>query len=263
MITVPIDPILMSLGGFHLRWYGLIVVTAIAVGTWLGAREAERKGFAKQDVYDGAFAVVIAGLIGARALHVLDHWDHEYAATPIRVLFIWEGGLAIWGGLIGGLGAAVVIASRRRMKVLRLLDALAPGVVLAQAVGRIACLITGDAMGKPTTGPIGFAYNSPNAMVRELGVYYTPTPLYELLMNLGIFALLWKLRKRALPDGALVLIYLSLYSAGRFVITFWSSYNIVALGLNQAQIVSLAALAVGLPALAYLWLRQKRRVTLN
>lgn len=116
-------------------------------------------------------------------------------------------------------------------------------------------------MGQPTTGPVGFAYSSPNAMVPQLGVYYTPTPVYELLMNLAIFALLWRLRTRSLPDGVLFLVYLVTYAAGRFLITFWSSYQTLVFGLNQAQVVSLGALIVGLPLLIFLLRqRQGRRV---
>lgn len=252
MVTIPIDPIILTIGHFHLRWYSLIVMGAIALGVWLGGREAERKGFRKEDIYDGALWVVIAGLIGARLFHVIDHWQDEFAAAPIRSLFIWEGGLAIWGGIIGGLIAVVILAKRRKWHLSTLLDTLVPGLVLAQAVGRIACLITGDAIGKPTSGPIGFAYISPNAMVPQLGVYYTPTPLFEILMNLGIFALLWRLRKRDLPDGALALLYLVLYSAGRFFISFTSSYLTVAWGMNQAQLISIVMFLLALPALTYL-----------
>lgn len=263
MIVVPIDPIILSIGHFHLRWYSLIVAAAIGLGIWLGAREAARKGFDKDEIYNSALAVVLAGLIGARAFHVIDHWPDEYAANPISALFIWEGGLAIWGSVFGGLVAVAFLAWRRKWRLPKLLDALAPGLVLGQAVGRIACLITGDAMGKPTSGPLGFAYISPNAMVPELGVYYTPTPLFEIIMNLAIFAVLWRLRKRNLPDGALVLTYLALYSAGRFVISIWSSYLIVALGLNQAQIISVLAFAVALPLLAVLFLRHRNRTPMS
>lgn len=86
----------------------------------------------------------------------------------------------------------------------------------------------------------------------QLGVYYTPTQVYEIIMNLSIFAILWQLRRKKLPDGGLFLIYLLLYAGLRFLVTFWSSYQIVAFGLNQAQLVSLAALLVGLPWLVYL-----------
>jgi phosphatidylglycerol:prolipoprotein diacylglycerol transferase len=256
MITITIDPIIFSLGHFMVRWYGLIVLTAIGIAVWLTAREAERKGFKKDEIYDGALWVVIGGLIGARLFHVLDHWPHEFAANPIRALYIWEGGLAIWGGVVGGLIAATILAWRRGWRLPRLLDAIAPGLVLAQAIGRVACIITGDAMGKPTTGPFGFAYTSPNAMVPQLGVYYTPMPVYEIVANLGIFALLWQLRKKNWPDGLLFLLYLSLYSVERFLLGFTSSYQIIAFGLTQSQIVALLALAVALPLIA--WIRTRR-----
>ncbi len=263
MITINIDPVIFSIGHFMLRWYSLIVVTAIIVGVWLSAREAERKGFKKEEIYDSALYVVLAGLLGARLFHVLDHWPDEYAANPIRALYIWEGGLAIWGGVVGGLIAVVILAWRRGWRLPALLDAAAPGVVLAQAIGRIACVITGDAMGKTTSGPFGFAYTSPNAMVPQLGVYYTPMPVYELIANLGIFALLWQLRKRNWPDGLLFLVYLSLYSVMRFLLAFTSSYQIIVLGLTQSQIVAILALAVALPLIILTQLRQPKVVALN
>lgn len=251
MFTVSIDPIIVSFGHLALRWYSLIVLAAIGVGLWISGREARRKGLAKGVIDDLVLWLLPASLVGARLFHVMDHWSHEYAADPLRILYIWQGGLAIWGAVVGGVVALAAFAWRRRWPLARLLDTVAPGLVLGQGIGRLACVITGDAMGQPTTGPFGFAYSSPNAMVPQLGVYYTPTPVYELLMNVSIFALLWRLRKRNLPDGVLFLVYLVAYAAGRFLITFWSSYQTVALGLNQAQLISLAALGIGLPLLVY------------
>jgi len=255
MITISIDPIIFSLGHFMLRWYSVIVLVAILVGVWLTAREAARKGFKKEDIYDGALWVILGGLIGARIFHVLDHWSDMFAADPIRALYIWEGGLAIWGGVIGGLIALSILAWRRGWRLPRLLDATAPGLVLAQAIGRVACIITGDALGKPTTGPFGFAYTSPNAMVPQLGVYYTPMPVYEIIVNLGIFALLWQLRKKNGSDGLLFLVYITLYSLERFLLGFTSSYQILALGLTQSQMIALVTLAIALPLLVWLQTR--------
>jgi len=262
MITIPIDPILFSIGHFQLRWYSLIVTAAIIIGTWLAVKEAGRKGFNTEKITESVLWVVIAGLVGARLFHVLDHWSDVFAANPVRALYIWEGGLAIWGGVLGGLVATAVLARIYHWKLPRLLDAFVPGVVLAQAIGRIACVITGDAVGKPTNGPFGFAYISPNAMVPQLGVYYTPTPVYEILMNLAIFAVLWNLRKKGLKDGILTLIYLALYSFVRFFIAFTSAYKIIALGLNQAQLISVVVFAISLPLLA-ITLLKNRQLSLN
>ena len=252
MITISIDPIIFGIGHFAIRWYSLILLAAITVGLWLTAREAERKGFKKDDVYDAATWIIVAGIVGARLFHVLDHWSHEYAMNPIRALYIWEGGLAIWGAIVGGVIAGAVVAWRRGWYFPRFLDAAAPALVLAQAIGRIACVITGDAMGKPTNGPFGFAYTNSSAMVPQLGVYYTPMPVYEFIINLGIFTVLWQLRKRNWPDGKLFLTYLILYSIERFFLAFTSSYRIIAFGLTQSQIMAVLAFAIGLGLLTFM-----------
>lgn len=246
MFKITLDPIIFSLGHFHVRWYSLIVLTAIIVGVWLLAREAARKGFKKEEIYDSAIWILLGGILGARLFHVLDHWQ-EFAVNPIRMLYIWEGGLAIWGAVAGGLIVAAFLAWKKGWKFPRLLDAAAPAVVLGQAIGRVACVITGDAMGKPTNGPFGFAYTSPNAMVPQLGVYYTPMPVFEIIVNLAIFAVVWNLRKRNWPDGLLFLTYLILYSIERFFLAFTSSYQIMAFGLTQSQIVALISLVVAVP----------------
>lgn len=252
MFTISIDPIILHFGGFALRWYSLILLTAIGIATWLTANEAERKGFKKDDIYEVAIWIILGGIFGARLFHVLDQWSNEFAGDPIRALYIWEGGLAIWGAVAGGLASAAIVCWKRSWRFPVLLDAAAPGLVLAQAVGRIACVITGDAMGKPTSGPFGFAYTSPHALVPQLGVYYTPMPVYEIIANLGIFVLLWQLRKHKWADGRLFLVYLTLYSIERFFLAFTSSYRIIALGLTQSQMIALVGLAVGLAFLVWI-----------
>ena len=251
MITISIDPIIFNIGHFALRWYSLIILIAIVVAIWLTTREAERRGFKSEDIYDAAVWIILGGLLGARLFHVLDHWSNEFALNPIRALYVWEGGLAIWGALVGGLVVGALIAWRRGWRFPKLLDVAAPGLVLAQAIGRIACVITGDAMGKPTSGPFGFAYTSPNALVPKLGVYYAPMPVYEIIVNLGIFFVLWHFRKRTWADGKLFLVYLTLYSLERFFLAFTSSYRIIAFGLTQSQIVAIFGFAIAVALLAW------------
>src|SRR5512146_1583350 len=246
MITISIDPIIFSIGHFMVRWYSVILMVAMLVGVWFTAHEAERKGFKKEQIYDIAIWIVFAGILGARLFHVLDHWSDEFAANPISAFYFWEGGLAIWGGVAGGVLAGAILAWKNGWMFPRLLDAGASGLVLAQAIGRIACVITGDAMGKPTDGPFGFAYVSPHALVPKLGVYYTPMPVYEIIANLGIFAILWQLRKRNWADGKLFLTYLILYSLERFFLAFTSSYRIIAFGLTQSQIMALLGFTTGI-----------------
>jgi phosphatidylglycerol:prolipoprotein diacylglycerol transferase len=153
-----------------------------------------------------------------------------------------------------------VIAWRRRWNLPRLLDAAVVGVVLAQEIGRFACIITGDAMGKPTNGPFGFAYTNPEAMVPKLGVYYTPMPVYEIIANLSIFILLWQMRKRNWPDGLLFLVYLILYSLERFFLAFTSSYQIIAFGMTQSQIVALISLFIAIPLLLRYQIKRRHAI---
>jgi len=261
MITIPIDPIIVSFGHLAIRWYSLIILTAVLIGLHVALREADRKGFGREAIYDMLPWLMLGGILGARLFHVMDHWQDTFAVNPVSILNIWEGGLAIWGAVVGGLLTLAILAWRRKWKLAFLLDLFAPAVVLGQAVGRLACIITGDSVGKVTTGPFGFAYTSPNAMVPQLGVFYTPTPVYEFLLNLSIFTILWRLRKKNLPDGALFFIYLSIYSVGRFFITIWSSYQTFAFGMNQAQFLSLIALAVSIPVLIRMVNRQKVSMT--
>jgi len=254
MFTITLDPIIAHVGPFVLRWYSLILMTAIGVGVWLTAREAARRGMKKDGVYEVALYIILGGILGARVFHVLDQWSNEFAANPIRALYIWEGGLAIWGAVSGGLVATALICWKRGWRFPILLDAAAPGLVLAQAIGRIACIITGDAMGKPTTGPFGFAYTSSHALVPQLGVYYTPMPVYEIVANLLIFTVLWQLRNRKWADGSLFILYLILYSLERFFLAFTSSYRIIVLGMTQSQIIALVGLV---SATAILMLRSR------
>jgi phosphatidylglycerol:prolipoprotein diacylglycerol transferase len=260
MITIGIDPILFSIGHLHIRWYGLIVITAIVIGVWIVSREATRKGYKRDDILDIAIWVILGGMIGARLFHVLDHWPDEYATNPIRALYIWEGGLAIWGAIVGGLIVVSVVAWRRKWNLPRLLDAAVVGVVLAQAIGRFACIIAGDAMGKPTNGPFGIAYTSPEAMVPKLGVYYTPMPVYEIIANLSIFILLWQMRKRNWPDGLLFLVYIILYSIERFFLAFTSSYQIIAFGMTQSQIVAVISLLIAIPLLVVFQIKRRQAI---
>ena len=242
MFTITLDPVIAHVGPFVLRWYSLILMVAIGVGVWLTAREAERRGMKKDDVYEVSIYIILGGILGARFFHVLDQWSNEFAANPIRALYIWEGGLAIWGAVAGGLVAAALICWKRGWRFPILLDAAAPGLVLAQAIGRIACVITGDAMGKPTDGPFGFAYTSSHALVPKLGVYYTPMPVYEIIANLLIFTVLWQLRSRKWADGSLFILYMILYSLERFFLAFTSSYRVIVLGMTQSQIIALIGL---------------------
>ncbi len=245
MITIDIDPVLFHLGPIALSWYGIMVATATIVGVWLALREARRKGLPTEKIADLAVWIIVSGFVGARLLHVIDRWD-LYAANPMSILAIQNGGLAILGAVLGGTLAGVVGAWRMGLPVFRLSDAVAPGLILGQGIGRFACLFTGDSVGPATDGTWGIVYLNPGAMVPQLGVAYQPTFMYEQLGDFAIFAVIWLLRGRLTRDGSLFALYLGLYGLNKFAITFLRTETIWFWGLQEAQLLAIGALATAI-----------------
>ncbi len=255
-MTIDVDPVIVHLGPFALTWYGVFVAVAIAAGLALALREARRRGLPMAETESLAYWVLAGGVVGARALHVIDRWD-LYAQQPLSVVAVWNGGLAIVGAVLGGTLAGAFVAWRRGLPILRISDAAAPGAILGQTVGRFACLFTGDAVGRPTDG-FGLTYVNPGAMVPQLGIAYEPVFLYEMAWDLGVFTVLWMLRRRLRVDGQLFALYLALYAAGKFALTSLRTETIWIAGLQEAQLLALAALG-----LAGVWLWSARRPTLT
>jgi phosphatidylglycerol:prolipoprotein diacylglycerol transferase len=251
-IIIDIDPTMTHLGPFMLRWYSLFFVAAIVAGGWLGLREARRKGLDTERVQSLIFWSVLGGLVGARLFHVVDR-PYLYAAEPLRALYIWEGGLAVYGGLVGGVLTGLIYAWRAGLSAWKMADAAAPGLILGQAVGRLACIPNGDAYGAPTDVPWAFVYTNPAAMVPTelLGTPLHPYPVYELLFNLAVLGVLWGLRSVYRVDGTLFLTYVGLYAVGRFLLTFFRTEEVWFWGLQEAQLVAFLTLAAALPFLVW------------
>lgn len=251
-IAISIDPAIVHIGTFALRWYGLFFALAIATGLWLGLREAQRKGLETSEVQSLAIWAVIGGLIGARLFHVVDRWD-VYAANPVQAFSIWEGGLAVYGGLAGGVLTGLVYALWHGLPGWRLADAAAPGMILGQAVGRLACIPNGDAYGAPASVPWAFIYTNPQSLVPRnlLAVPTHPYPLYELLFDVALLGLLWRLRAVFKVDGLLFLTYVVVYAGGRFLLTLYRLEQVWFWGLQEAQVIALVALLLGPPL--FLW----------
>lgn len=241
-MVIDVPPVIVHLGPVALSWYGMFVGIAIAVGVSLAFREARRKGLVAEAVESVAFWVFVGGIVGARTLHVIDRWD-LYALHPQDVFAIWNGGLAILGAVLGGTLAGVIVVWRRGLPLGVFSDAAAPGAILGQAIGRLACLFTGDAVGRATTG-FGVTYLDPGAMVPQLGVRYEPVFLYEMGWDLGVFAVLWWLRPRLRVDGMLFAVYLAAYAIGKFGLTFLRTETVRLAGLQEAQLLSIGALAL-------------------
>lgn len=250
-IVIDVDPAILRVGHFALRWYGLFIGVAIAAAFALAWREGARRGISEDRIMGAGMWGVAGGFVGARLLHVVDRWP-EYAANPAAILALQNGGLAIYGGILGGAVAASIYARRSKLPLAKLADTAAPGLILAQAIGRVGCIINGDAVGGPTDLPWGFVYLNPEAMAPQLGVAFHPNPVYEMVGDLLILAFLWWLRPRASQDGVIFLSYLVLYSALKFTVSFTRTEVIFFAGLQEAQVVSLIGGLAAVAALIYL-----------
>ena len=206
---------------------------------------------------------VIGAIIGARLFHVIDQWDF-YAKDPISILKVNEGGLAIYGTIVGGPLAGALYAWRKKLNVGRLADVAAPPLILGMAIGRIGDIINGEHHGAHATGfPLAVVYTNPNTL-GEKGVPVHLAVGYEMILDLVIFAgLVWLMRgivrtpegrwrfnwqPRYPRDGMLFWTYLCVYSLGRFFIQFYRQDTPFALGLSQAQLLSV------LTAMAAIWM---------
>lgn len=240
-------PVLIDLGWWQLRSYGVFVVVAVVVGAWWSAREARRKGLDPALVYDFASFGGLAGLVGARLYYVLLSQPGYYLARPLEILAIWHGGLAVHGALLGGLLAGVWFIRRRGLSFWRFADIAAPGLILGQTVGQIACLLNGDTYGKPTTLPWAITFTDPRAMA-PLGVPLHPIEIYELLAYLAVFLLVWRVSRRATQDGAATLAYAVGYGITRFGLEFLRGDPPVMAGIVVPQAISVLLVAAALGA---------------
>ena len=210
-----------ELGPLRIHFYALFILTGIAFAVWLGNRRFKARGGNGGAILDIALWAVPIGIIGGRLFHVVTHW-HDYfyeGANVTKVFAIWEGGLAIYGALIFGTLGAFIGARTAGIRFLAFADAIAPGVIVAQAIGRLGNYFNNELFGLPTDLPWGLEISNTNTAYPEglpAGVLFHPTFLYEIIWNLIGFGLLLVLERRLrLQWGQVFAAYLVIYSIGR------------------------------------------------
>lgn len=199
-------------------WYSLIIVSAIALGIFLCGREEKRLGLPKDTAIDSALWAIPFGIIGARLYYVAFAWE-QFSINPVRILYVWEGGVAIYGALLGGLLGVWLNARRKKISLPSLLDMIAPSVILAQAMGRWGNYFNAEAFGEQVLNPawqfFPFAVLIPGA---EGGTWHLATFFYESVWDFATFLLLMAFRKHMTRRGDVFLWYVLLYGAGRAVV---------------------------------------------
>lgn len=224
--------IVFTLGPVSVHWYGLLVVVGLLLGGGVASLEARRRGESTGRVWDGLPWAIVLGFLGARLYHILSSPANGtggfsyYAENPIAMFIVWDGGLGIYGAIAGGVLGVLIYAWRNQLNAWRWLDVGAPGLALAQAIGRWANYLNQELYGPPTRLPWGLYIGAKHRIPRyeDLARYpvqttrFHPTFFYESLWCLGVFVLLtWCGRRWAgrLRDGDVFLAYLALYAAGR------------------------------------------------
>ena len=242
MIYIGINPVAFTIGSFSLRWYAVMVLLAIAFLVWWSAYFAHKQGYNKDFVLGAALWAIPLGIIGAKLVHVVDDLSY-YVAHPVDI--VSPGGFAIFGAILGAMLGLYIHCRLRRVPFAPLADLAAPGIILAQAIGRVGCTINGCCYGVPSSLPWAVVWTHPNTYA-PLGIAVHPTQVYELLWDLLVFAILWwLLRGRLKPSGSLFAAYLALYSLGSFLIRFLrGDVNYFVGILNEGQFISLLVLIV-------------------
>jgi len=246
--------IALQIGPFTLRWYGILMASAMALGLWLAHRDAVRRQIDPEPLLKASELALLGGLVGARLYYVLFNLDY-YTRAPAKIFAVWEGGLAIHGGVIGGILLGGGYAWWRRLPFARYLDIAAPSLAIGQAIGRWGNFFNEEAFGTPTDLPWKLSIAPAHRPIEYAqSEFFHPTFLYESLWDAGVFVLLvWVFRGRCAPaPGALFLSYLGLYSLGRF---FTEALRTDALMLGPLRIaqhvsdVGVAAALVVVPVL--------------
>jgi len=256
-------PILVELGPITIRWYGLLIASAVIIGVLLSQYLAQRRHINPELLGDLSIWLVLAAIPGARLYYVAFEWEN-YAQRPEAIIAIWQGGIAIHGAIIGGAIAALIFARINRISFWQLADLVSPSLILGQAIGRWGNFFNSEAFGIPTNLPWKLyipTANRPPQYADE--AFFHPTFLYESLWNLGVFALLiylffWGLRHpQRYRIGTLAFVYMAAYSAGRIWIEGLRTDSLMLGSIQVAQLISLLGMIVGIIGL--IWLYQMRR----
>ena len=277
VISIPLGPNIIDFGPFILAWHGLFTFIAVATSVYLAVRWGTKEGISADAIYSIAVWSIIGGIVGARVVHVIDFWDPIYQHDPIRMFYVWQGGIAIYGAILGGFafGAAyVLIRNYDRFLALwgslfktfsflgepnkaplpgigHMADIVAPALLISMAIGRIGDIVNGEHFSKANDMFWGVIYTN-SASPGYTRPASHPAVAYELIFDLLLAAAIWPLRNRLRPRGMFFVLFGGLYSIGRFFLSFLRVEQIPYFEfLNQAQIIALIIIVIAIPLVVF------------
>ena len=240
------DPVAITLGPLEIRWYAVFILLGLMLGVYLAVKEAPRKKILQDDIMDFILIAFPLSIIGARIYYVAFSWS-DYKDNILSVFAIWNGGIAIYGGLITGAIILYFFTQYRFIKTLDFLDVVAPSVMLAQAIGRWGNFFNQEAYGKAVD-----SLNYLPGFIRDQmyidGAYRQPTFLFESLWNLLGFVVICILRRRPklLKQGEITAFYLIWYGCGRLLIEGLRTDSLMFFGIRVSQWLSGILILVGI-----------------
>ena len=250
------NPILINLDFIQIRWYSVLVLSAFIIGYFLVIRRSKKLGYSLTVISDICFYLVIVCILGARLYYCLFNLNY-YSKNILDILKIWEGGLAIHGGILAGIIFLIFYTKKKKLNLIELFDIFAPALVLGQSIGRWGNFFNSEAYGSVTTLSNLKSLHIPQFIIDGMyinGNYYHPTFLYESLGCLIIFIILIILIKlNKTKQGQIFGIYSILYGILRFFIESLRTDSLMLFNLKMAQIVSIIMILVGI----YLYIRSK------
>lgn len=248
------NPVLISINNFDIRWYSVLILVAVFVVIALVQLEANRFVIKRDFVFNMAFWTLIFGIIGARLYYVAFNWD-MFKNNPLEILKIWNGGLAIHGGLIAGLITVILYTKKYNIRPIRMLDFIVVPLLLGQAIGRWGNFFNQEAHGVATTVAKLKSLMIPDFIIEGMtidGVVYSPTFLYESIFCLIAFIILMIARRgKYTKVGTMTASYLIIYGVLRFFIEMSRTDALMIGGFKVAQIVSVVMFIVGLGMLMF------------
>lgn len=246
-------PDLFEWGFLHVRSYGVMLAVAFLVGTWLSMREARRLGIDEDKIVNVILVVLVASVLGARALYVMEHVQ-EFRREWGSVIALWQGGLTLYGGIIAGTIAGLIAAKRFGLPMWTVADTLTPALALGTAFGRVGCFLNGCCYGRPTSLPWGVHFPPDSFAGLEFGnAAVHPSQLYFALAGFLLFVFAWAMRRKFAVPGTLFWSFIILFALTRIPLDFTRIYEPEATVLRgqgfeitESQVTSVAIALFGL-----------------